>query len=171
MQSKNILLFVATLTLLVNYNNYLLPNRDKIDNTITLLEHKIKKEQAILQRKIDPSQLHNKYQGVFFEASSYSYSQAMGELQNMINKSAKNECSVEQIQWAQVPQTTQWYQPLKINLSLKCSPEGVFHFINNLYKYKKLIYFDYFKMFKPRRDQKLIVATNIIAFRTTDAEK
>ena len=166
MQIKNILILLIALIVLINYNNYILPNRDKLHTTLELLKQKISKEEHIISEKIDPKNLFNPYKDVFFSGKQYTYSNAMGELQKMINESADGLCTINQIHWAQIPVSSNWYDRLKMQLRLECHPDNLVKFINNLYKNKKLIYTEHFRLMKQRKKNTLSLLMDVIAYRS-----
>lgn len=172
MSNKNLLLLLATLVVLVNYSNYLLPDRDKLHRTKTLLEANIAKERRLNRKRIDPKRLRNPYADAFFDGKRHSYSQAMGALQNMVGESAKGLCEVKRIRWAQVPASGQWYDRLKLQLSLECHPDNVFAFVDALHRSGKLLYTEHFRVTRVKGKNALSLVMDLVAFRSRDeAEK
>ncbi len=168
MENKKVLLLLIGLVVLINYSNYILPDRDKLHKTNLLLEKKIAKEMLLNSKKIDPKELAFPYEEYFFDGGKLNYSQAMGKFQELLNGSAKGVCEVSYIRWAQVPASQKKYQPLKINLSLKCTPKNSFVFVNNLRKKKKLVYIENLRIGKERKKERLVITMQSVAYRKTD---
>jgi hypothetical protein len=170
MKNPKILVLLVAMLLFVNYINYWMPDRDKLHKDILLLERKIKKEQELNQKKLDIKSLKLAYDDYFFDAKKYNYSQAMGKFQEMINTSAKDRCKVTHLKWAQVPSSESWYERLKMNLSLECTPKDIFVFINTLRENKKLFYIENFHIVKSRKEN-LQIRLQLVAYRKHDAKK
>jgi hypothetical protein len=157
--------FTLSLVVLINYINYILPDRDKLNQQITLLEKKIKKQEKLNTQHINIKDLNVSHSRLFFSGKQYNYSQSMGLMQKIITKSAKNNCSVSRIKWSQVPQTQEWYESLKMNVTLECSPDGVYQFVNTLREEKTLFVTKNFRVNKLKKKNKLLLRFQLIAFR------
>ena len=165
MKSYKILVLLVSLVVLINYINYFLPDRKKLHNEIVLLQKKIQKEQKLNTKNIKLESLKIKEKELFF-SKNLSYSQAMGKMQKMIKKSAKNSgCKVLHLKWAQIPASSSWYERLKMNLSLECKPKASFVFINDLRGNHKLFYIETFKIFKKRKKDFLQINMQIVGYR------
>ena len=165
MKNPKILFLLLSLVLFTNYINYLLPNRDKYDQEIKLLEQKIVREEKLNDQHIDPKELTLPYKHYFFDATKYNYSQAMGKFQEIITNSVQKNCKVSYLKWAPVPSSTTWYDRLTMNLSLECIPKDMFAFINRLRKNRELFYVQYLKISPNKRIQKLRVTMQLVAYR------
>jgi len=170
MENKKLLILLVAFVVLVNYINYFLPDRDKLHKQELLLEKKIAKEKLLNTKKIDPKELEFPYEGYFYDGKKLNYSQAMGKLQELLNKSAKGLCDVKHLRWAQVPASKEKYQPLKIHLSLGCTPKNGFKFMNKLKDEKKLLKIENIRISKPRREAKVNMVMQIVAYRSVDVK-
>jgi len=168
MQSTKILTLLISLVVFINYINYVLPNRDKLQHQIVVLKQKIEKEKKLNEQKIDLKDLSLPYKNFFFDAKKYTYSQAMGKLQERITKSAKDICTINHIKWAQVPIHSQWYDILKMNLSLTTKPKAMFMFINHLRAYPELFVIKYLRITSDQKKEVLKVTLQIVAYRMKD---
>ena len=165
MKNPKILVLLVSLVVFINYINYMVPDRAKLYQKITLLHQKIKKDEKLNNEKIDIKTLKLDYDKLFFDTTS-SYSQAMGKFQEMITKSAKGSCKVSRLKWAQVPISSKWYDILRIDLSLECSPKSTFKFINNLRSNDKIFYLETLKVYNVKG--KLRVNLQLITYRKHD---
>jgi len=165
MKNFKVLILLIVLVLFVNYINYFLPNRDKIDKKIVLLENKIGQQEALLHKKIDQKDLNVSYEKYFFDGKVSGFSQSMGTLQKKITKSAQGNCKVKKIKWLQIPQSQEWYDKLKMNVTLECLPKDVFLFINNLRSDPKLFTIRNFKALKMKKGKRIYVNFQLIAYR------
>jgi len=165
MQNTKLLFLLLSFVLFINYINYFLPNRDKQEREIRLLERKIAKEHKLNKQKVDTSKLVLPYDKFFFNGDKYNYSQAMGKFQEIIVKSAKKNCKVSHMKWAPVPSKESWYDKLKINTSLECDPKDMFTFINHLRANPELFYIENLKVYPMKKIKKLRVTMQLVAYR------
>ena len=171
MTNPKVLILLVALVMFVNYINYILPDRSKQFAKITLLEKKIKKEMLLNEQKIDPDALRIEKDELFFNGKKLNYSQAMGKMQEFINESAKDLCSVKRLKWAQVPISEKWYDILRIDLALRCSAKDLFVFVNRLRSSQKLFTVENFRIMKSRRNESLQIALQLSAYRKKDEAK
>jgi len=165
MKDFKVLVSLIVLVFFVNYINYMMPNRDKLDRKINLLESKIEREKQLNMEKLNPKDLEFSYEKFFFNAQKYNYSQAMGKFQEIINKSTKSICNVHKLQWAQVPTNEKNYDILKINITLECTPKNIFAFVNKLRKNDILFYMENVKIYKIGKKPVLNISMQIESFR------
>ena len=141
MEIKKLLLLLTMLTILVNYNNYYKDNR--VVKEIALLKKRIKTQKAVSKDmnlsviKEEIVRLQN-YQKLLMP-KNMNFSKAMGELQGIIEDSAKDLCKINNTKWATYFKTKMWYEILKIDVTMVCSPKKLTLFINRLKKAKYLI--------------------------------
>jgi len=164
-QNPKFLFLLLSFVLLVNYINYMLPNRDRLNREKELLERKIAKEHKLNAQHIDSKKLILPYKKYFFDEKKYNYSQAMGKFQEIITKSAQKQCKITSLKWAPVPTSQDWYDRLKINLSLECKPKNMFLFINKLRENPELFYVQNLKLFHQRNKTELRVNMQLVAYR------
>jgi len=163
-QTKLLILLISFVAF-VNYINYFTPDRKKLHNTVILLKNKIAKDKRLNHQKISKKRLEIKEKKLFF-SNKKTYSQSMGEMQEMLQDATKGLCTVKRMQWSQVPAGTKWYERMKISLSVVCEPKNMFTFVNKLHKKNKLFLFEESKVIVPRNEQsKLQLNTNVVAFR------
>jgi hypothetical protein len=164
------LAIMITLIIYVNYTNYFAPDRDKLHRKIVVLENKIKNEKKLNQKKIDKKQLVIDKKDLMFDGKFYSYSKAMGKFQEIITESAKDLCTVKYIKWAQSPVSKNWYEKMKMSVSLVCTPRDFFKFTNKLKTHKKLFYLESTvlvkKSSKKKKAKNLYINLNIVTFRS-----
>ena len=171
MDMKKILVLLTTLIIYTNYENYGKVDISKLHREEANLEKNIKREIQIQKAKHTKESLLIKQEQIAFNAKKYSYSKAMGEMQNQINESAKDNCTVKRIKWAQVPTTKEWYSKLRMNLSLSCKPKELFIFTNNLKNKATLYNIENLRISKDRRKTLLNINMQLVAFRINDESK
>jgi hypothetical protein len=165
MSNAKVLFLLLSLVVFVNYINYLMPDRDKLHKQIELLSYKIDKENKLNQKKLDTKQLQLPLDTLFYDGKKFNYSQAMGDFQESISNAAKDVCILKYIKWAQVPLSTNWYDHLKINTSLECTPKDMFLFINKLRKNEKLYNIKNFTIYRMPSKPMLQINMQLIAYR------
>lgn len=172
MNQQKILTLLFILVVFVNYENYFKPNIQKMYSKINLLENRIFQEK-ILYKNISQEDLNISvnYKNMMYNGQKYTYSQAMGKFQEDITKATKGFCKVEKILWAQVSTTETWYEKLRINLFLNCSPDALHQTANNLKSQGKLYYSENFLALKLQKKNTLKVKVQLVAFRSLDATK
>lgn len=166
MDIKKILILLIVLVIYINYENYFKRDTSKLHRQIGALQANIMREEEIEKSSHTEESLLINYDEIVFSAKKYSYSKAMGEVQNQIADSAKNICKIKKINWAQVPSTKEWYDVLKMNISLSCTPKNLFILTNRL-KDKDILYVvENFRIQKDRKESVLGISLQLVAFRT-----
>ena len=170
MNSKKLLVFLTAFIIYINYENYIKIDTQKQHRQIATLKSNIHREEEILKSNYKPKDLLVDYDKIAIDGDKYTYSQAMGKVQNQITKASKDICSVKSIRWAQSPTTKEWYDKLRMDVFLKCSPKNL-HLLTNRLKDKSIIYnIDSFKAYRGKgkdiKKELLGVKVQIVAYRT-----
>ncbi len=165
MNNYKLLILLFSFVLFVNYINYMMPDRDKLHKKIELLSHKIDKEKRLGSQKPDMKQLQLPFETLFYDGKKFNYSQAMGDFQERITNAAKDNCTVKRLKWAQVPLSTKWYDVLKIDTALECTPKNMFLFINKLRKNGNIYNIRNFTIYKMRNKPMLQLHMQLISYR------
>ena len=165
MNNYKLLLLLLSSVVFVNYLNYMMPDDDKLHKKIELLSYKIDKEKRLGSVKPDIKQLQLPFKSLFYDAKKFNYSQAMGDFQEQITKVAKDTCTIKRLKWAQVPLSTKWYDVLKIDTALECTPQKMFLFINRLRSKGKLQNIKNFTIYKMRNKPMLQLHMQLISYR------
>lgn len=166
MDSKKILLLLIVLIFYVNYENYMKKDTSKLHREIATLKANIKREQKIQDDNLTKKSLQVEYEKIAFNGKKYTYSKAMGRMQNQINKAAKGSCTVKRIKWAQVANTKGWYDKLRMNLSLSCSVKNLFIFTNKLKKLNEIYVIENTRITRDTKRSLLNINMQLAAFRT-----
>jgi len=161
---KKILILLILFVILVNYINYFQKDRKKLFNQINMIEKKIEREERLNHMDINLTSLKTEQFKYLFDKKS-SYSKSMGDMQEIINTSAKGICEVEHLKWSQVPISKEWYQYLKFDISLVCNPSDMIHFANKLKESKKLIIFRDVRISKIHNKHTFRLRANLIGFK------
>ncbi len=168
---KKLLTLLIGLVLYINYQNYLKPNTKKLRTQNQTLKTNTAREIEIQNKSHTKKSLALTYGKILFDGKKYSYSKAMGEMQNHIYAAAKGGCEVRSVKWAQVPNTKLWYDKLRMNTRLNCTPKQLLSFTNRL-KNKKVIYLaENFTAQRYRKKPYLDVRLQLIGFRKHHATK
>lgn len=167
MDTKKILILLIALTIYINYENYIKEDTDKLYRQINSLENKIKKEEDLITNRSKYADITKgiKLEDEFFEGKKLTYSKAMGELQNSINDSAKTFCKVKKIKWAQISRSENWYEYLRMDVSIECKADEFMKFVNELRERKKLIKINALKIQKDKKEDILNITFQITGFR------
>lgn len=165
MNNYKFLLLLLSFVIFVNYLNYMMPNRDKLHKKIELLSYKMDKEKRLGSTKPDMKTLQLPFERLFYDANKFNYSQAMGDFQEHITKAAKESCTIKYLKWAQVPLSTKWYDVLKIDTALECTPNKMFLFVNTLRKDAKLYNIKNFTIYKMRNKPMLQLHMQLTSYR------
>jgi len=168
MNNYKLLLLLLSVVIFVNYINYMSPDRDKLHKKIELLSYKIDKENRLGSVKPDMKQLQLPFETLFYDGKKFNYSQAMGDFQESINSAATAYCTVKHLKWAQVPLSTKWYDVLKIDTALECTPKSMFLFINKLRKNNKIYNIHNFSLYKIPNKAALLLQMQLISYRIHD---
>jgi len=172
MAYKKLIIFIIALTVYINYNNYFKVDTIKKYESIAALKDRIAQEKSINKSNKNNmrAKLKVNFDTLMFQGKRFSYSQAMGNLQNQITKSAKDICHIKNIKWAQSAQNKLWYDILRINVVLECTPDHLLQFKNNLKAHKKLYKIENFRAIK-NRHQKLTLYFQVVAYRIKNGKK
>lgn len=165
MNNSKLLLLLISFVVYVNYTNYFLPNRSKLHMQIEVLNHMIARERKLNSEKLNTKKLQLPYDKLFYDGKKLNYSQAMGDFQEKISDAAKNSCTVKRIKWAQVPLSTKWYDVLKMNLTLGCTPKNMFIFIDKLRKNDKIYNIHDLTVYKVPNKAELLLNMHLISYR------
>lgn len=167
---KKVLLLLIAFILYINYENYLKPDMQKLHRQEISLKTNIARERDVQDHNYTKESLLLNYDNITFSAKKYAYSKAMGIMQNHIYAAAKGGCSVTSVKWAQVPNTKDWYDKLKMDIRLTCKPDQLLEFTNKL-KMRELIYVvENFRVSKDRKKPLLHITAQLIGFRTHEAK-
>ena len=165
MDVKKVFILLTVLVICINYTNYFQQDSEKLYRTIENLKMKIAQEKEIQKRKIQKEELQVGADKLVFDGTKLSYSEAMGKLQDIITKSTQKSCTLTKIQWAQTPSTNLWYDRLRMNVSLQCTPKDLFSFINRLKENNKLFVINNLRVLRMRNKEKLYVKMQVMAYR------
>lgn len=143
----------------------MMPDRDKLHKKIELLSYKIEKENHLGSAKPDMKELELPLATLFYDGKKFNYSQAMGDFQESITRAAKANCTIKRLKWAQVPLSAKWYDVLKIDTALECTPKNVFLFINKLRKNSKIYNIKNFTIYRMRNKPMLQLHMQLISYR------
>jgi len=168
MNNYKFLLLLFSFVIYINYTNYLLPDRDKLQKKTELLKHKIAKENKLNSKKLDTKELQLPYSKLFYSGKKFNYSQAMGDFQESISSAAKSNCTIKRLKWAQVPLNAGLYDVLKIDSAFECKPKDMFVFINTLRKNSKIYNIHNFSIYKIRNKAELLLHMQLISYRVHD---
>jgi len=170
LNQKKILGLLVLLVILINYINYFQKDRQKLFQRINLLQNKIEKEKRLNQTDVNLSSLSISSIKYFFDQNK-TYSQSMGDMQEIINNAAKGVCKVSYVKWSKIPISKQWYEDLKFDISLVCKPIDIFKFVNNLKKEQKLIIFQDIHIVKAYKKELIQFDSKLIGFKVKNENK
>jgi len=162
--TKVIVLLIA-LIIYTNYENYIKKDTSKLHREILSLQTNIAREADIEKHHYTKDSLLLDYSKLTFDGKKLSYSQAMGKMQNQLASSAKGICDVKRIKWAQVPSQDGWYDKLRMNVSLSCSPNNLIKFTNSLKKKPTIYNVENFRVTRDRLKPLLDINVQLVAFR------
>ena len=175
MNFKMILPFLVILTLWINYTNYYALDKDKITSKISLLEDRITRETHltdVYSNKIlleELKQSYNYYSMLF--PNKLSYSKAMGEVQQMLNSSIDTHCKIDDIKWGKSAVNTLWYEKLRMNVRMHCTPNGFVAFNDKLNTHKKIHTFENFSIIRIDKTKNLMVSFQFIAYKLKETHE
>jgi len=172
MNQQKLLILLFAFVVFVNYENYVKPNIQKMYSSIDLLEHRITQEK-LNSKDVNTEDLNISinYSDMMYDGRKYTYSQAMGKFQEDITTATKDLCSIERIVWAQVSTKEAWYEKLRMNVVLACTPQALHEAASNLKLNGKLYYAENFLALKLQRKSSLKVKIQLVAFRNLDEIK
>jgi Tfp pilus assembly protein PilO len=165
MDMKKVLILLAVLVVFINYNNYIKQDDDKLLRKIALIKQKISQEKEISKRDIKKKDLLIKLDNLMFDGNKYTYSEAMGEMQNILTKGIKTSCKFDRVKWAQVASSDKWYDILRMNVYFRCEASKINKAINAIKKSKKLFYIESLNITPRRKGDILSVSMQVVAYR------
>ena len=165
MDFKKIVILLAILTIYINYENYFKEDTSRLYSQIESISIKVSQEENLSSSEKDFIKNNIDFKRLVFLSKEYSYSKAMGEIQNQITNSAKDICITKKIKWAQTASSTQWYEKLRMNISLECSPKNFQKFINTLRDKEKLYNIENFRVSKHRKKDILNISLQLVGYR------
>jgi len=160
-----VLVLLIALIVYINYQNYIKEDSQKLHREILSLQTNIAREIDIEKQHYTEQNLSLDYSQLMFDGKKYSYSQAMGAMQNELTASAKGLCSVKQMKWAQVPSHDGWYDKLRMNVSISCTPNNFMKFSNAMKKNSILFKIETFRATRDRNEPSLNLNIQVVAFR------
>jgi hypothetical protein len=183
MDYKKLLVLLMVFTLYVNYTNYFEKDRKKLFNQIIYMESKIEKEKQfnknVSLKQTSSIDKNSSYLSLFYDGEKFSYSQAMGEMQDDIEKSLPKNCKISNIQWRQTASgKEQWYDTLRFNLTLFCkTPNNFISFQNTLKERKKLFNYELLRLSRSKKSRRfrieegIKIQAQILGYRVRNNEK
>jgi hypothetical protein len=151
MESKNILILLISLTILVNFFNYVDHDEHKSAKKIRAIETRIAKEESLLKNQKDI--VHITHNSLFFDANK-SDNALLGEFQKLIQTLAKDSgFKVKNVSWGE-PTTNEKLKLviIPIKLSAKSTPHYFEKFAAAIKAQKKIIKIDMLTMNKSRKE-------------------
>lgn len=164
MNNKKLIILLIFFTVYINYNNYISKNNNKLLQDVSFIKNRIEKEKnftLVEIQKIVPIPKEK-----LFFSNKNSFSQTMGEFQQLIEKKLKDKCKTKSINWQDSPLKKEWYTPLGISLVLECKANNFIKFQNDLRKTEKLITYRNIRIVKNRYSNDLSIVTELIAYRS-----
>lgn len=174
MNHKKILVLLLTVTIYINYINYIKKDSNKLQSQISNIENRTLKEEKLFKQKDSFKDINStkEYSFLFYDGAKFSYSQAMGEFQKNMESSIKGNGTIENIQWQDMPMNKdKWYDTLSLRISFNCTAEEFIRFQNNNRKISKLFHFTQLRIVKMKRKNFLKINTTVIAYRIKKNEK
>lgn len=163
MNNKKLIVLLFAITIYINYNNYISIDTKKLSQDIAFIKTRIEKEKEFAKTEIkEIKQIEVKK--LFFPSNS-SFSQTMGNFQNLIERNLKN-CKIKGTRWqTDTIFKKKWYSPLSIKLSAECKPTDIIKFQNALSSTKKFITYQSIRMSKKNYSNNISFVTEIRAYR------
>jgi len=165
---KKLLVLLVTFVAFVNYNNYFSADTTKLYHRVLMLQENIKTQKVLSSKdtqlaKIKEDELKN----YFYDGSKYSYSQAMGEMQENITNSAKGICQSPSIRWSQSPQNDTAFEKLRIDVALYCDADMFNNFIAKLKSKNKIYMLENLKISPNKRKNELSISMQLVGYRVS----
>jgi len=151
MESKNILILLISLTLLVNFINYVDEDEHKTIKKIEALKKRLAQEKALLDKKIVSKKIDNSK--LFFD-STKDNDTLLGAFQREIKAIAsKSEFKITNITWGE-PSTNETLNLVTIPLKLTAmsTPHYFAQFIEAIKSMDKIVKIDMITMGKSRKE-------------------
>ena len=172
LEYKKLIPLLLVMVAYVNYTNYFKVDQNKLIAKIKILKVKVQKEVDIGETYKDKSSLeklkNNFYYKKFMLDDKLKYSKAMGKLQNIISSSIDSSCKIKNIKWGTSAKTSTWYERLRMNVMMECSPKGFIVFKDNLNKTNKIYKFENFQIRRMDKDKKLSITYQFIGYKLSD---
>lgn len=131
-----------------------------------MLQDNIKAQKKLSSKEIDlAKEKENELKNYFYDGAKYSYSQAMGEMQENITNSAKGICQEPNIHWSQSPQTGAKLEKLRIDASLYCDADMFNIFIANLKSKNKIYVIENLRIRPNKRKNNLTISMQLVGYR------
>lgn len=166
MNVKKLLVLLVTFVIFVNYYNYFSKDTTKLYQQVLMLQDNIKAQKKLSSKEINLAKKNEKeLKGYFYDGAKYSYSQAMGAMQESITNSAKGICKEPSIRWSQSPQKDTQLEKLRIDASLRCDPDMFNKFIANLKSKKKIYVVENLKISPDKRKNDLAISMQLVGYR------
>ncbi|MEA2019443.1 MAG: hypothetical protein U9N59_13475 [Campylobacterota bacterium] len=166
MNLNKILVFLLALVFYINYENYFKIDTQKLYNEKVYIKNKILQEESILINQKSFIKNNINLDTLMYSGKEFNYSKAMGEMQSSITKSSENICKIKALKWISSGISEKWYDTLRINLSLKCTPNNFVRFMDNLKSTKKLYNIENFNIRKDGKDDILNINIKLVGYRT-----
>ncbi|MEA3521615.1 MAG: hypothetical protein U9R50_01430 [Campylobacterota bacterium] len=169
MTYKKLLPLLLMVTLWINYENYIKVDEKKIKNKIALIKNRIARENKITNTFNSTSfnktlKEKNPYLGMMYDAN-LSYSKAMGLFQNEVYDALDSRCKIENLTWASSSKTQHWYERLRLEIRMECSPKGFTAFKNALHATGKIYKFENFRVIRNDKSKKLRLLYQLIGYK------
>jgi len=151
MESKNILILLISMTLLINFINYVDHDEDKTIKKIDTIKQRIAKEEALLKQKTSIDKLdHSK---LFFD-SKKDNNTLLGEFQKLIKTIAKeSDFKITNITWGEPTHNEELsLTTIPLKLVAKSTPHHFEQFAKAIKTQKKIIKIDMITMGKSRKE-------------------
>lgn len=165
MKNKKFLLFLFSLVIYINYNNYIAEDTNKLYRDINYLESKILQEKEFSQN-YELKDTNNHVRENLFYKKEQNYSVAISEMQTFINKKVVDLCEISNIKWGQtIPNDELWYDSLKLSISLNCNPTNFNIFLNEIYKNEKIYKIENLYAIKNRKEDYLDINFQLTGYK------
>ena len=175
MNYKKFLPLLIVLTLWINYSNYFALDQKKTKRKIAILQERIARENHLTDVYSNETLLHELKQSYHYDELMYpavlDHSKAMGEIQEMLHTASSKQCRIDDIKWGQGNSSNTWYEPLRMNVRMYCSPNGFVHFNNTLDKSRKIHIFENFKVVRIDKNKNLMFTFQFIAYQLKAAHE
>lgn len=166
MNVKKLLVLLITFVIFVNYNNYFKKDTTKLYQQVLMLQGNIKTQKELSSQEINLAKKKEKeLKNYFYDGKKYSYSQAMGAMQENITSSAKGVCQEPNIHWSQSPQKGAQLEKLRMDVSLRCDADMFNTFIANLKSKKKIYVLENLKISPNKRKNNLSISMQLAGYR------
>lgn len=150
----------------MNYNNYFSKNTSKLYQQVLMLQENVKTQKMLSSKEKNYAKAkEDRLKNYFYDGTKYSYSQAMGLMQDSIVNSAKGICHEPDIHWSQSPQKGAQLEKLRIAVSLHCDANLFNTFIAKLKSKNKIYVVESLKISPNKRKNNLRISMQLIGYR------